>query len=202
MYTVVIVEVEICSPYCLCRPKPPHPSDRRSICRYTACCRHLRSTSAGNRDRKKETSNAQALCKEWECFIWQHCFFPSGYVIIITENTLTPLSVQSTLNTLSSWAARSYRGALQLWHTKKESQVFITPRVRPRKRINVYHYMTEARVEVQQAQYWLPYSALLWQRQEIYSRWRHHCSLKRVEWVGCPSQHLCRSNTLIMKQHW
>lgn len=49
------------------------------------------------------------------------CFFPSGYVIIITENTLTPLSVQSTLKTLSSWAARSYRGALQLWHTKKES---------------------------------------------------------------------------------
>lgn len=41
---------------------------------------------------------------------------PSQVVIvtIIAENTLTPLSVQSTLNTLSSWAARSYRGALQL----------------------------------------------------------------------------------------
>lgn len=149
MYTVAMVEVEICSLYCLWGPKPPHPSDRRSICRCTACCRHLRSTSAGNRDKKKETSHTQALCKEWECFIWQHCFFPNGYVIIITENTVTPLSVQSTLNTLSSWAARSYRGALQLWCIKKESQVFITPRVRPRKRINVYHYMTEARVEVQ-----------------------------------------------------
>lgn len=32
------------------------------------------------------------------------------------QNNPTPLSVQSTQNTLSSWAARSYRGALQLWH--------------------------------------------------------------------------------------
>lgn len=30
------------------------------------------------------------------------------------KKILTPFSVQSTQNTLSSWAARSYRGALQL----------------------------------------------------------------------------------------
>lgn len=32
------------------------------------------------------------------------------------KNSLTPLSVHSTQNTLSSWAARSYSGALQLRH--------------------------------------------------------------------------------------
>ena len=36
---------------------------------------------------------------------------------------LTPLSVQSTQNTLSSWAARSYRGALQLKTARQQRGV-------------------------------------------------------------------------------
>lgn len=138
-------------------PTPLHLSERPSICRCRACYLHRRSTSAEKKNTQSHIHPLKLVFHpiNWSC--WE-----------IVTVYLTPLSVQSTQNTLSSWAARSYNGALQLKQTVN--------------RIRRHAYKTSS------STVWInePLRSF-WQSQEACSKQKHYKMASRwLEGTQCP----------------
>lgn len=143
-------------------------------------------TSSQHQLQIKKTSEKKTVTQRFHVSYFCLCRVK---IFLDAASWLTPLSVQSTQNTLSSWAARSYRGVLQLQDITATftSQLYSLNIFKKKKHVQPT-IVTKNRQITQKVIQNLIKSISFWQRQEAAFRQASLAEGHRVNRMSCSAR--------------